>query len=452
MESERKRAVLSSLKEEAEEKKKKAAKLTEEAEKLEHQCAELEKMNEEEALACLDDDQWWLKKEPEEVEDESGGNRLLKEYMEKVVGMDVAPEDQHDHAFYQLCKEAIETSIKDGNRLQEEEGGSKGEHYKEAGTTGQFDMRSVVGQYWARCLKRDDDLKEKYEKATGRKAKRLFREKWAKDIFSQVDASKSFEENFQEINTTEGRYYTLGGLVDSYGGWAWPPAVRAGKLHASKAARMGGKWVFIESMSELPHFFKHEHVCREIMSKKWAEFVQWTSKDDAGSANHEQEPEPDEEEPKAKAKGEPKAKEKAKAKGKAGGQVTKAIAKEGDDDEDDEIEKAVMGAFKEAGEVKAQYEKVDTASSRLIGQFESNEDYAWGNNEATKGKLQSLRDKINEKAGAFGKEFMLHDSKKIRGLYEKSVLLDHLRLFATLKNDLADLKAETDKAIRRHGA
>ena len=79
---------------------------------------------------------------------------------------------------------------------------------------------------------------------------------------------------------------TFGNLVDSLGGWKWPPAVKGAKLVAGKCAKLGGKWLYRESFSEMTFYLKLKHVHREVLTQKWAQLQAWKSDvDDAGALN-----------------------------------------------------------------------------------------------------------------------------------------------------------------------
>jgi hypothetical protein len=55
-------------------------------------------------------------------------------------------------------------------------------------------------------------------------------------------------------------------------------------MHATKCAKMGGKWVFSDKWSDLPHFLKLKTIHSEIMTKKWAECTEWHDEVEARSA------------------------------------------------------------------------------------------------------------------------------------------------------------------------
>ena len=77
---------------------------------------------------------------------------------------------------------------------------------------------------------------------------------------------------------------TFGSLVESYGGWAWPPAVRGAKATAAKCARMGGKWIQVDEWSGLVLFSKIKHQHRERFEESWAEYRKYADKSSSASS------------------------------------------------------------------------------------------------------------------------------------------------------------------------
>ena len=83
---------------------------------------------------------------------------------------------------------------------------------KEAATTGQFDLRSKIGQKWQKYLKKNMGEAEAYKVLT-MPEKRAKRAAFAKDQFSHVSASKQHVVTWREVDTKLGGYHTLGSLV-----------------------------------------------------------------------------------------------------------------------------------------------------------------------------------------------------------------------------------------------
>ena len=85
---------------------------------------------------------------------------------------------------------------------------------KEAATTGQFDLRSKIGQKWQKYLKKNMGEADAY-KVLSMPEKREKRAAWAKEQFSHVSASKQHVVTWREVDTKLGEYHTLGSLVRS---------------------------------------------------------------------------------------------------------------------------------------------------------------------------------------------------------------------------------------------
>ena len=133
--------------------------------------------------------------------------------------------------------------------------------------TGEFDVRDKVGQKFSRSHEEGTPQGDSYRIMTMAE-KRVSQKLGQGDI--QAHHRPEVANGLAQANRRRvGRVlYTEGGLVLSYGGWKWKPAIQGAKRHFAKACRMGGKWVTKDSMSGLMHVMKLRHIHREIMHKK----------------------------------------------------------------------------------------------------------------------------------------------------------------------------------------
>ena len=64
--------------------------------------------------------------------------------------------------------------------------------------------------------------------------KKACRAKWVNDLYQEETKGKRFEDGYSRIERTKGKMYTLGGIVQLYGGWTWKPAVERGCAHSEQ--------------------------------------------------------------------------------------------------------------------------------------------------------------------------------------------------------------------------
>ena len=141
------------------------------------------------------------------------------------------------------------------------------EAVRKAALTGEFGLRDKIGQNFARRHAKGTDAHAAYQACESMEDKRRFRAAWAKEFYKDCVLTKSHGESFSQVDTTLGVMMTFGQLVKSYGGWEWAPAVQGAKLHAAKAANMGGRWCQVDSMSELMHFLTLEELRRDYRAQ-----------------------------------------------------------------------------------------------------------------------------------------------------------------------------------------
>ena len=85
--------------------------------------------------------------------------------------------------------------------------------------------------------------------------KKARRAKWVNEVYQHETKGKRFEDGYSRIERTKGKMYTLGGIVQLYGGWTWQPAVEGAVRTASKCALLGGQWHEVDEWSGLAFYF-----------------------------------------------------------------------------------------------------------------------------------------------------------------------------------------------------
>ena len=117
-----------------------------------------------------------------------------------------------------------------GRRPEEDEDQYRKRIYlQKVAETGDFDMRSLVGQAWARYLKVNKQEADKYKALGSMMTEKVaMRKKWAMEYTQAHKVGKSEVQKFQQVDVTKGTYMTFGALVVHYGGWNWQPAIDGG--------------------------------------------------------------------------------------------------------------------------------------------------------------------------------------------------------------------------------
>ena len=339
-----------------------------------------------------------------------------------------------------------------------------------------FDARGKIASAWQRAIGTPTEptpLGSEFAKCKTLKDKKEMKSRWAKETYKNCDVSKSFETGYTESDGIEVQWHTLGCLVDSYGGWGWPPAVKGAQLHALKASRLGKSWFYHDGMSNLLHIKKEKFTGSKKMEKCWSQLTKFFTEyrpdenenkndaatpavaEDAGAASAEEASKVAE--AKAAAAAKAAAKAKAVAKGKAGGKPPKGTKppKNGADDPpaggSDPKDKLVQ-RFKEAAKIKGILKRALEDSQGLLGKFADDNSYEWGAHANVQGKLQSKRDDLKSKLKGFGDEFLLQDAGALKKRYYTDFLVRELTNFMTLEGEGTELALLTKNLLAQHNA
>lgn len=139
----------------------------------------------------------------------------------------------------------------------------------EAIQTGGFDLRSSIGQSWAKALKNNADLKGAYDREVGRAAKAAFRLQWAETKLKEAQTSRTkvYGEDFRIVNTKNGKYLSFKRVWDAEGNDLL--GFRSALLYTSKCAAMGEPWIWKDDMAENFKFLYFEVGVNEAHTRSW---------------------------------------------------------------------------------------------------------------------------------------------------------------------------------------
>jgi hypothetical protein len=143
--------------------------------------------------------------------------------------------------------------------------------FEDAVNCGNFEIRGgPLSGRWARACKPDTDLYEQYALQRSRDSKAEFRMEWAKRNLQQLRVSRVHSKSYMEVDKSKGTYMTYPELVLDFGFIADQMAAeKAATNYATKCVKMGGKWLFVEPMSEAVHFLRIRREHSQIFSEKW---------------------------------------------------------------------------------------------------------------------------------------------------------------------------------------
>ena len=121
------------------------------------------------------------------------------------------------------------------------------------------DVRSPLGQKFARQHSAGE-AKLTYMERKSYAQKKAFRLEWARSQYAQLQEKKQYSRAYQRIDTTKGRYLPFARIVAEEGADA--AALKAALKYCSKSARMGGRWVSFNAMTER---WEYLYVSREFV-------------------------------------------------------------------------------------------------------------------------------------------------------------------------------------------
>jgi hypothetical protein len=312
-------------------------------------------------------------------------------------------------AFDESCKEGgLPLSLRDDNIG--EDWGELTEEEKKAATGKGFDARGKIASAWQRAMKTKEgatsELGLKYDKVKHLPAEvKMLKQEWGAETYKNVEMKKSFGKNFSEKTKVEDDWFTFGSLVLSYGPWEWAPGRAGAKLHAIKAARLGPKWVRVDTMSKLIHYRKERLTGSREIDKSWGLLTSFYNQEGEATKIALSSapailppPAPAAEDAKAKTAAET-------AKGNKGDKGNKGKGKNPDDKpltalvnspKDTAQTKLLVEKWKEAAAAKTVLNGSIGGAKGLVAKFLEDAAWDWGDSDKVRGKLEANVTKLEK--------------------------------------------------------
>ena len=341
------------------------------------------------------------------------------------------------------------------------------EQLKKALGEGEVNVRSPLGQKFARQHGPGQPGRVEYEQCVTHEEKRAFRVKWAEQRFEHVSKKQVYSEEFRKIDVKKGTYRPMAYIVTQEGGFADPAATRAAANYVTKCLLMGGAWVCMNDMTDRLEFLYVEQSSTEMMQKSWALYETYRDVDecDVGDSAATQAGEDLKANGKVdvdkrgrkgdsaatKAGEELKANSKVdvdKRRRKGDGAETKATGNKGDAAARKELDDAV----KRANKVKLFYQAVHSAARKLLAAIQGNEpEWKWANNEELLGPMQALLEKV-KLTSEVHRALLVGDTRMLKASYPAEMLMTELATFATLQSSLQSLQVAHRQLTSMQGA
>ena len=112
------------------------------------------------------------------------------------------------------------------------------------------------------------------------KDRKNYRMDWARREFKNYKSGKSHIESQEKVRKVKGSMVTLGGLVQAYGGWEWPPALRGALKTAQKCSMLGEEFCNVDPSSGLTFYCLIDKEWEDTFRESWTMF---TTNFDAGA-------------------------------------------------------------------------------------------------------------------------------------------------------------------------
>ena len=87
--------------------------------------------------------------------------------------------------------------------------------------------------------------------------------------------------SYKRVDTTRGRYLSLGAIVETYGiASNRREAVRCGINVARKCAALGGSWILWDSFAQTWLYLALDHEWQSDLEKAWTQYEEWQRADE----------------------------------------------------------------------------------------------------------------------------------------------------------------------------
>ena len=154
---------------------------------------------------------------------------------------------------------------------------------RKAVETGEFDLRSALGQQWTRALKNDKNLQVDYAEHKSREDRRLFRNRWAQATLKKAVEKREHIQKVIHQELSLGEYLPFGMVVKREGGWKDASAIAAAETYFEECVALGNHWVSYNSMTKRGEVLYLRRQVRDVFENAWSHSLANTSEVDAAS-------------------------------------------------------------------------------------------------------------------------------------------------------------------------
>lgn len=259
------------------------------------------------------------------------------------------------------------------------------EQLKSALSSGKVDITGALGQRFQRAFRPGAPGYEAFKQQRSMQDKATFRLEWAKKEYEKLTVSKTHGRQWEHVDQEKGTYLPFRVIARKEGGGS--DDVESATRYCTKCARMQGKWISWNAMTERYEFLyiRRQHV--EIYKESWRLFEEFfdelkrnpdaptsldptdatqalgdnTMKQVEGASNYEKE-------------------HKQKAKGRVTSSTTTPPK------ENNEVDKKLTQAMR----LKTELLAVTSAASELLAAIDSSGEWSWAKNEQNQGVLRQV--------------------------------------------------------------
>lgn len=340
---------------------------------------------------------------------------------------------------------------------------------KEALQEGDFKVTKALGQRFQRSFRPGSEQHAQFKAMKSLEDKTRFRMAWVQSQFDELQKKKVWERSYETIDSQKGEYVPFAVLVAREGGDR--SAEVAALRYATKCAKMQGRWVSFNPMTERWEYLHVKRQFVELHREAWRQYTEermsrptstLTAADTSmaamaagGTAATQQATQ------KGTARGEHRASQAADDHSKEATDSAKSphsSAKEKPTKKKTDLERALMGASK----TKNEFHSVLAKSSECLRVIASGDvAWSWAKNDANQGRLQKTLDELQEAVGnGEHRVVILTDMRELKQRLGADALLGLLLKFnevmpgkvAALGKELRRLMAMHAVQAREEGA
>ena len=132
-----------------------------------------------------------------------------------------------------------------------------------------FICKGAAGARWTRALASDPQLEAEYDECTGKRAKQVFRQNWAKKKHAEVEQRCTHSEEVSHTDRSEGRWRTLAAVASRQGGGDVLLGLEKATNICADCIRRGPDFVRINKRSKGLEFIDVEDMRAEEQKQSW---------------------------------------------------------------------------------------------------------------------------------------------------------------------------------------